>query len=623
MQLLPSNSFSIRHFFLAPYRDYAIVLSVCLAFLYSYAVQDGIRVLGLVGVLGSLPTAWRALASLPQFRITIDTFNAVALVVSFATGDMRSVAFIVLMLAVASVLDWRTSSQSKDAITELLRLKPDTAQIERNGRVEEVASREVQEGDIVLIKTGARVPVDGVVVFGSAFINESSVTGESVPVERVSGDLVVSGSIAESGVIKIRASRVGSDSTLERMAGLIRRASLNKSRSEKIADRFAALFLPVVLVTAGALYFFTGGNVEMVAALLLVACADDMAVAIPLAMAASIGRSARRGVVVRGGEWLQRLSTASIIVLDKTGTLTFGMFSVRSEFIEPSFSAELFWNLLGSAEKFSEHPIGRAIYRESLSRFSGIPDPDSVEVLPGRGIRAVVNGKNVLVGDEKTLGTLGCVISPEIARALRTRKEEFAETVVAVVVDDVCAGFVSIADTPRAEAQKAVQSLRALGIKRILMLTGDNEHVAEAVSRSLGITEFRAGVKPEDKLRAIEELSKEGSVVMVGDGVNDAPALARADVGIAMGQAGTAVAVEAADIVILSDNLERLPETIALARETFGVIRGDMQLWFFSNLIGFGFVLTGVFGPALAAFYNFATDFFPLLNSARLFKSRS
>jgi P-type E1-E2 ATPase len=358
----------------------------------------------------------------------------------------------------------------------------------------------------------------------------------------------------------------------------------------------------------------------MTAALFVVACADDVAVAIPLAMTASLGMAARRGVIVKGGEWFEALSKVDTLVLDKTGTLTYGRLSLLDVHLEPGVDEARFWRSVGSAEKLSEHPVGKAMFREAVRRLGELPDPTKFEVRMGSGVVARVDGAEVVVGNETLLADRGVAISPEIAAKVKAEREEHAQTTVLVAAGGAFAGLVTVADVPRAEAAEGIRKLRNRGVRRIVMLTGDTERIAAEVSKRLGIPEHRASMKPEDKLRALEEMAKTGTVAMIGDGINDAPALARAHVGIAMGGGGTAVAVEAADVVILTDDLTRVAEMIALGRRTMAIVRSDIGIWVVTNAVGFALVLTGVAGPALAAFYNFATDFLPLLNSSRLFR---
>ena len=604
--------------FKAPYREFIVSILVGLGLLHHYIIGDGVPLLMIVTIIGSIVPISGALDALRRRQITIEAFNFFALAVSFLTGEITSAAFIVLMLAFASYLDWRTESRATNAVEELLKLKPAIAYRESNGSIEEIKAEEVHSGDVLVVKNGERIPVDGVVVYGSAFINEALITGESRPLEKVIGDEVYSSTLSESGVIKIRATKVGSDSTIERMARLIEEAGKNRSKTEKLADKFAGMFLPVVVV-AGMITYLITGDIAMTAALFLIVCADDIAVSIPLAVTASLGRAAKRGVIIKGGEWLQSLAHIEILAFDKTGTLTYGHFALSEADIAKDVDEATFWKAVAVTEKFSEHPIGRAIFKEASSKDGDVPDPVSVEVVSGAGIFAIWNESEVVIGNEKILEARGIVVSEELRTRYEQKKAHDAVTVLFVCINGVFAGFLSVADTPRSEARESLEALQQSGV-RVVMLTGDNEEVARSVAEKLGIREYRANMTPETKLKEIERLLKEGKLAMVGDGVNDAPALARADVGIAMGAGGTAVAVEAANVVILTDQLDRIPEMIALSKRTVSVVNADMWIWGITNVVGVALVFLGLVGPALAAFYNFATDFLPLINSSRLFR---
>ncbi len=594
-----------------PLSEYVLITLLATAFGAEFFFRQR-EVLLAVAAIAVLPTFKSAFAGLRRFKITIDTFNAFAVVISFTAGEARSAGFIALMLSFARLLDWRTESRTRDAVEELMRLKPLTALVEKDGKIVEVQAAEVRKDDIVVVKSGARVPVDGVITQGRSHVNEATVTGESQPVEKFVGDRVVSSTLVETGMIKVRAVSVGEDSTLERMAALMREAGRNKSRSEKMADRFAGVFLPLITLLGVVTYLVTR-NLQMTAALFLVACADDMAVAIPLAMTASLGQAAKRGVIVKGGEWLEALGRMKILVLDKTGTLTYGNLSVSSARLEHGVDEAQFWKTLAMVEKYSEHPVGRAAYREAARRDGEAPDPDEFRSYKGSGVWARVGNDTIVAGTARIFEELGMTAPAPI--------EDVTGSVFWLAVNGNILGSVEVADMPRPEAAESLRQLRALGVTRVIMFTGDNAQVATQVAHTLGITEVRAAMTPEAKLRALEELLPYGPVGMVGDGVNDAPTLARADVGIAMGSGGAAVSVEAADVVIMTDTLSRLPEMVQLGRRTFSVVRGDTVIWALSNLFGFGLVLTGIAGPAFAAFYNFATDFLPLLNSSRLFRA--
>lgn len=596
----------------SPRREYILIPLLVTAFVLEYFFSNFGSVLLLIAALGAVPTVWSAIKDLRKFRLTIDVFNGFALVVAFVLTDAKSGGFISLMLCFARLLDSFTQARTKNALEALLLLKPDKATLEVDGKLSEVSASEVELNATVVIAAGGRIPVDGKVIFGATHVNEASVTGESHPVKKIVGDNVYSGTLVESGVLKIRATGVGKNSTIDRLVELMRAASDNKSQPEKIADHFAGIFLPVVALLGLITYGITH-NAVMTASLFLVACADDMAVAIPLAITAALGAAAKRGVIVKGGERLEALSKLAVLVLDKTGTLTYGTLSVQSFSFAPGINATDIWPAIAEAEKFTEHPIGHAIYRAAAHELSVVADPIAYESIAGAGIVAKTSLGDIIIGTEALLKKKG-INYPPVTPSVGL-------TTVLAAKDGQYLGQFLIADEARPEAAKALWQLKQLGVKKIVMFTGDRPEAAARVASAMGIDEYRAGMKPEDKLKELEKLMGQGPVGMVGDGVNDAPALARADIGIAMG-GGAAVSIEAADVVILADDLGRLPELILLSRRTLGVIRSDIGIWSVSNLFGFVLVLTGAFGPALAAMYNFLTDFFPLINSTRLFRKQ-
>lgn len=605
-------------------RDRVLIVALALVFIIESVFDTGRGInffLWFVAFLGALPTLLEALRATRKLRVTIETFNALALVISFVIVDIRSAAFIGIMLAFARMLETYTQRRASRAITELLSLKPTTASVFRDGAEKEVPSDTLVVGDVVMLRSGGRVPVDGRVFYGSAFLNEASVSGESRLVSKVVGDEVLSGTIVESGNLKINVLRVGADSTVERMAKLISDAEKHKSKAQRLADRFASIFLPVVAVLGLGTYLVTG-NILMVASIFLVACADDMAVAIPLALTASLGRAARRGVIIKGGEYLDVLALMKIVVLDKTGTLTYGTLRIDDVYMEPSVNEEHLWQLIARAEKFSEHPIGKAVYREAAAKCKDVPDPDEFRVYKGSGIVARCGTDEIAIGDESLYEDLGIALSPRVKLRLEKEGNERKETVFSLILNKVFVGFITVTDVPRVEAVETIAALKRLGVKRVIMFTGDNAAIASYTAKRLGIDEFRASMLPEDKVVELEALLPYGPVGMIGDGINDAPALARADVGIAMGGTGTAVAVETANVVILADDLSRVPEMIELGRRTRGVVHGDMGIWFVTNIVGFAFAWAGM-APVVAAFYNLVTDFFPLFNSARLFRAKT
>lgn len=603
-----------------PKQDYILGVLLLIFLVLNALAPKTWPLLWLGSIIGTLPTMINALRSLRKLKISIDTFNTFAIIIALVLKQLNSAAFIALMLTFARILDAHTTARASKALEELLKLKPEWAQKETDNEVEQIPTDQVQIGDILVVKEGSSVPVDGIIIFGKGFLNESPVTGESAPIEKMIGDKVLSSTINEIGVFKMRATHVGKDSTVERMATLVKEASAHKSHSEHLADKFAGIFLPLVLLIGFLTYLFTHSLLKT-AAIFLVACADDMAVAIPLAITASLGQAARRGVIIKGGQWLDVLGKIKTLILDKTGTLTYGSFAISAVALEPQVDENKFWRIVAIAEKFSEHPFGRAMFREAFKRLNhtDIPDPENFNVIRGSGIVATIEGSAVAIGNEKILSEPQAknVVIPEIIM----KKFNAAEGTASFVIQDgKLLGMITVADTPRMEAANSIRKLESIGVKNIHMLTGDKQNIAKRVANQLGIKNYQGSMLPEEKMRTLEKLTADGVVAMIGDGVNDAAALARADIGIAMGSSGTAVAVEAADVVILNDNLDRVPEMILLGRKTSSVIYYDMGIWLISNAVGFVLVLTNVFGPALAAFYNFATDFLPLINSARLFK---
>lgn len=566
-----------------------------------------------IAVVGVLPTLWAGILALKEKYISIDVFNSLAVILSLSVKEWKSAVFIILMLAAARILEDYTESKSHKAVEELLKLKPEKAYLETaDGQVEEIGLDKVQKNQVLIVKAGQRIAVDGKVSFGSGYVNEASISGESKPVEKVVGNEVFAGTLLENGVIKIVATRVGKDSTLEKMAELVALAGKNKSQTHKLADKFAGVFLPGVLVL-GLVVYLISDSVTMVISLFLVACADDIAVSIPLAMTASLGRAAKRGVIIKGGQYLDALGQLKVLVFDKTGTLTMGSLFVDSVQLAFGVNEKKMWGLVASSEKMSDHPMGKALYHYAVKKSEQLPqDPEHFETIHGQGVCAVVEGREVVIGNSALVER----------KRLNHSGPELDKNLVYIFVESKLQATLKIKDVPRTEAKSALVKLKSLGVEKLVMFTGDNLETAREISEALGITDYKAFMKPEDKLKELEKLSQLGLVGMVGDGINDAPALARSSVGIAMGSGGTAVAVEAADVVILTDNLERLPEMVELGRRTRSVVFGDVWIWVITNGVGFILVFMGILNPILAASYNFVTDFFPMLNSLRLFRHK-
>jgi heavy metal translocating P-type ATPase len=614
--------FKLQKIFQSPSREYVLVAFVLIGLFLDYFF--GFRnILLSIAIICSVVPLTNGVLPVLKGKITIDTFNAFALFITLIIGDFRSSAFIILMLTFAYILGWNLAEKKNRAIDRLMKLKPVVAFIEKGERIEEIKTESIKTGDILVVKEGLQIPADGLIIFGEAQINESIITGESMPVKKRLGDNVFGSTTNINGTIKIKATKIGKDSTIERIAELIRQASKHKSHSEKIADRFAKIFLPAVLILGGVVYLISH-NILYVASLFLIACADDMAVAIPLAITASIGKAAKKGMIIKGGEYLDTLSKVKTVVIDKTGTLTYGDLRVARTIIKDNISKKDFWTYVGVLEKLSAHPVGKAIYQEAKNYFDSFPDPDKFTAIKGAGASAMFKSKEISIGNSDILSAKLVFGNSEAIQEMKQLAEKENMPVNAVILNSKIIGYIMVRDVPRAEAKMSIKKLNDLGIKDIVMFTGDAKNMAQIIGRELGISDVRSEMKPEDKLIELEKLITKmpgnEKLAMIGDGINDTPALMRADIGIAMGGAGTEVVMETADAIIFTDKLNLLPEIILLGKKTMSVIHGDMILWVLSNAVGFTLVFLGFINPALAAFYNFATDFFPLINSSRLFK---
>jgi Cd2+/Zn2+-exporting ATPase len=612
-------------FLLEDAKDYALPGIILLTLLLSWQ-GAATRLLGFdVSLLGAILGALvimraTAIVTWQKKRITSGILVSIALFATVIVEDFRAAAIVALMMLFGEALENRTLRRTRRAIAGLLELAPETAMLKVGEKYREVPIQSVQVGDIVLVKPGARVPVDGKVVHGFASIDQSSITGESMPVEKVEGDAVFTGTISVHGAVEVIAERVGSSTSLAQIIRIVREAQENRGEGQKAADRFATWFTPLVLVIAGIVWPLTGDVIRAVS-ILVVACPCALVLATPTAVVASIGSAARQGVLVKGGMTIEGAGRANAIVLDKTGTLTLGRPQVADVVVlnGADTSASTVLLTAATAESRSEHPIARAITGHAANQGLSVPLPDSFEQVPGLGVKAAHQGRALVVGNRRALAGLPGA-SAAAAEAWLTSREEQGFTALVVLVDGVPLGGIAISDTIRPEAASFIQELKQIGFKRVIMLTGDNERAARGVSTRLGLDDFRAEVLPADKAAVVAELKAQGyRVAMIGDGVNDAPALATADVGIAMGVAGTDVAIEAADIALMSDNLSLVPGVFRLSRTAYGIIRQNIIVFaLLINAIGMWFAAAGQLTPIGSAVVHNIASVLVIINSARL-----
>lgn len=546
---------------------------------------------------------WAGLQNIANRRITVNVFVTVAIFVTIAAGEFLPAAVIILIMAVVGALESYTLDSTRRSIRGLLDLTPPMANVRRGDEEVPVPVAELQHGDIVVVRPGERIPVDGVVTAGAAAVNQAPITGESMPVEKLKGNEVFAGTLSEDGRLEIQTIKIGADTTLARIVHLVEEAQESKAPIQGIADRFTVWFLPTVLVLA-VIGYLTSGDVKVAVAVLLVACPCAFAIATPSAVAAGIANMARRAVLIKGGIFFEIAGRIDSLVVDKTGTLTMGRPKVLEVSGGDGTSNDEVLRLAAIAEKYSEHPLAKAVIALANERSFEVPDPDEFKIEVGKGVVSRYDGQQIVVGREAFLSEQRIVVSARLEAAV-TQQSDLGRTAVLVARDGEAIGILAIADEIRAETVGAIAALKAMGVGRTTMLTGDNAKIAQAVAAQIGVDEFRAELLPEEKQAAIKEMRNSGQIVaMVGDGINDAPALALADVGIVIGGTGADVAIEAADVTLMDGNLSRLVEFVQMSRKVLWRIKLNIFFSIIYNVIGLSLAMLGHLTPVMAVIFQ-------------------
>ncbi|MDO9542230.1 MAG: cation-translocating P-type ATPase, partial [Kiritimatiellia bacterium] len=536
-------------------------------------------------------------------KITVNVFVVVALIATMAVGEFRPAAIIVFIMAVAGALESYTLDKTRKSIRDLLDFAPQMATVRREGAEIIVPVAELQVGNVVVVKPGARIPVDGVVIAGASSVNQAPITGESMPVEKFVGSGVFSGTLNESGRLEIRTEKVGENTTLARIVHLVQEAQGTRAPIQNLADRFTTWFLPAVVVLA-ILAFFVTGDVKAAVSVLLVACPCAFAIATPTAVTAGVSNLARRAVLIKGGIFLELGHKIKHLLVDKTGTFTFGRPKVEGIISFNGKSEEEILRLACITEKYSEHPLARSILAAGKERKLDIPDPDHFASATGMGVEARWNTAKILVGKQAFLQEAGVSIVSHVEREIAKQSEQ-GRTAVLVAHNGAVIGLLAIADEIRPEIAKTIRLLKTMGVERITMLTGDHPRVAEAVAKVIGVDDFMAELLPEQKQEFVKVLQAEGHVVgMIGDGINDAPALALADVGIAMGAAGTDVAIETADVTLMNDNLSGVADFMWMSAKVMRRIKLNIFFSMIYNVIGLTLGVMGMMTPIIAVIFQ-------------------
>ena len=568
-----------------------------------------VSVIGLLAtIMGGWPIFREAFENLSERRMTMELSMTIALVAALAIGEAFTALVITLFVLVAEILEGLTVSRGRRAIEDLLSYLPRTARVRRGPEIQEVPLDGVRVGDLVLVNPGGRLAVDGIVAGGHSFVDEATITGESMPVEKLTGSPVFAGTINQSGALEVRAGRLGRDTTFGKIIVAVEQAERSRAPVQKTADRLAG-YLVYFAIGAAVLTFAITRDARATISVVIVAGACGIAAGTPLAILGAIGRSAKQGSIVKGGLHLETLARVDTVVLDKTGTLTFGTPEVRQLAPADGVSEPTLMETAAIAESRSEHPLGRAVLARAREMGLRAVEPERFAYTPGKGIVAALEDEEILVGNRSLLAEHG--VATEHAPASASASE------VWVARSGRFLGVIRIADTLRPTSRQAVAALRRLGIETIL-LTGDQRSVAEAVARELEVDKSAADLLPDGKVAAVRTLVAEGRIVaMVGDGVNDAPALASASVGIAMGS-GTDVARESAGIVLLGNDLSKLVETIRVARRARLIIMQNFAGTLLVDGIGIVLAAFGLLSPLFAAFIHVASELSFILNSARL-----
>ncbi len=564
------------------------------------------------GLYSLLKTAIQDLVK--EHKIGTEIFITIAVIISVLGKEYLAGSVVLMIILIAEYIASASGEKARASIKELIGSVPKTATIKIDGKEMIVPIEDLKIGDIVLIKAGDKIPIDGIVIAGSGSVNQAPITGESLPQEKEVGSDAFAGTILELGALDIKMTKAGKDTVFSRIITLVEEAESEQAPIEKLTDKVAAWLIPIVFVFVAAVYFYTR-DIKLIIALLIFTSPAELGLATPLVSIAAIARAAKEGILIKGGKFLEELAKVDTIVFDKTGTLTAGTPAVnRLEIIDNNYNVNSVVQLAAAVERRSNHPLAKSILSYADKLKLSYSEPEDFKTIKGRGVSANVSGKSVLFGNKSFM--------EENMISIFSAPENSTETVIFLSVDNKIAGIFYISDTIRKGAKDMVEGLRKGGIKNIVMLTGDNRETAQYVSDQLGITDYRANLLPEDKINIIKELQKDGTkVAMVGDGINDAPALVQSNIGIAMGAMGTQAAMEAADIVLMQDNLDKISIARAISKRAFRTIKENIIVGVgVVHITGIILVLLKILGPVEAAAIHLLPDTLVFINSIKLMK---
>ncbi len=570
-------------------------------------------------VVAGLPIFKEAYSAVTSRSITMEVAMTIGIAASLAVGEALASMIIVFFTLSSEFIEELTVDRSRRAIEDLVALTPMTARVKQDGEVVEVPIEAIAKGDVVVIRPGERIPVDGPVVDGAAVVNQAPITGESVPVEKEVGNEVFAGTVIQRGFLEVEAVTVGEDTTLGRIIKLVEEAEASKAPVQRFADRFASRFVPLVLLLA-ALVAVVSQSVESAVSVIVVACPCAVAIATPLAVVASVGKAAKGGIIIKGGIYLEELSRVTTVVFDKTGTLTLGEPQVTDVKGFDDHDDRDIITFAAIAELHSEHHLADAVARKALEYDATVPPHQSCQIVAGKGVICEYADTTIIMGNRDLVTDNDLDVPQAVEEYMREREDEGKTTMIIAHDSHVC-GVISVADVIRKETDEGLQALRRLGIQDFVMMTGDTTRAAKAIAQQVGVDKVMAEMLPQDKVEAVRNLVKQGkTVLMVGDGVNDAPAIAEASVGAAMGVAGSDVAIETADVVLMTDNFRNVAQAIHIGKRAVTNIKENIGASILFNVLGISLASIGVLSPIMAAAVHALPDVILFLNASRLLK---
>ncbi|MGB9979984.1 heavy metal translocating P-type ATPase [Methanobacterium sp.] len=552
-----------------------------------------------------------------KFDLKANVLVSIALIASVAIGEYFAAGEIAVIMMIGEILEDRTVRKSQESVKKLIQLTPQIARIRTSTGEKEISIEHVSVGDIILVRPGESIPVDGVIINGHTSINQSIITGESMPVDKTVGEEVFVGTLNHLGAIEINATKVGEDTSLAKLIRLVKESEDKKAPVVRITDRVATVIVPLAVLASIVTYLLTKDITRLVT-ILVVFCPCALVLATPTAIMAGIGNASRNGILIKSGEALENAGRIDTIAFDKTGTVTSGNPEVIDIIpLNNKYDEKTILSLASSAEKFSEHPLGKAIYKAAEEKSLNIFEPKKFKMELGKGVTALINDKNVIVGNQKLIE------ATEEQTLFINSYENQGKTVLMVAVENSLIGLITISDKIKNKSMETIQQLKEMGVNNILLLTGDNENAAHSIAEQVGINKVYAEQLPEGKVHVIEnQLEDNKKVCMIGDGINDAPALAISDVGVAMGALGADIAIETADIALMTDDIIKIPELIDLSKKVMGTININIAAPILINFIAIILAAFGIIGPVAGALIHNLGSVLVVANSSRLIKYR-